>query len=262
VTRILWVELRRFAWRRSFRFFGLVAIGGIILAGIITFFTSHPGPIPVDSFDPGFRLRTLTEIFGGTSIPLIILGLAFGASFIGAEWHAGTITPLLTWAPRRIPVILGKVVAAMIGVFLSAIALQTILGVVLWLVALMRGTTEGTDLAWFGETIGVALRGATVAALMSTLGFAIGSIARNTTTALIIGFVYFAIGEALIRGLKPGWQPWLVGDNAAAFLVANPDDIFFAGVGRTTLSAFLVVVAYAGAATALATAWFQTRDVT
>ena len=304
MIRILVVELRRFAWRRSFRFFGLLALGGIALAATIVFFTSRPtaqsavvagdpvqqmvdecarsmdGAAPpqgygsveefcvdmavsnTESFDPRFRLTSLTDIFGGTSVPLIILGLAFGASFIGAEWHAGTITPLLTWSPRRTPVLVGKVVAAMIGVFLSAIALQTILGLVLWFVAAVRGTTEGVDLAWLGDTAAVAARGAIIASLMATLGFAIASVARNTTIALIIGFVYFAVGEALIRGLKPGWQPWLIGDNAAAFVVADPTQIFMAGGARSTLTALLVVVGYAAAATAAAAAWFQARDVT
>jgi hypothetical protein len=54
----------------------------------------------------------------------------------------------------------------------------------------------------------------------------------------------------------------LVGDNAAAFVVGNPDQIFMAGGGRSTLGALLVVVGYAAAATAGAAAWFQSRDVT
>ena len=303
MMRILAVEIKRFIWRRSFRFFGLLALGGIALAATIVFFTAEQSADgaaiaaqtrqqsiddcirfmpdeqlppeyetaeefcaemapPIDDLDPRFRLTTLTDIFGGTSIPLIILGLAFGASFIGAEWHAGTITPLLTWAPSRVPVLVGKVVAAMIGVFVSAVALQTILGLALWFVAAVRGTTEGADLAWLGDTAAVAARGAIIASLMATLGFAIASVARNTTIALIIGFVYFAVGEALIRGLKPGWQPWLIGDNAAAFVVADPTQIFMAGGARSTLTALLVVVAYSAAATAGAAAWFRARDVT
>jgi hypothetical protein len=129
--------LRRFVWRRSFRFFGLLALGGVALAATIVFFDSQPGAggariatetrqemiddcartfpenqlpsgyatveefctetgPPIEELDPRFRLTTVRDIFGGTSIPLIILGLALGASFIGAEWNAGTITPLLT----------------------------------------------------------------------------------------------------------------------------------------------------------------------
>lgn len=301
MIRLLSVELRRFAWRRSFRLFGLIALAFIGVAATITFFTSHrgadaatsaerdrqrmvqdcvdsfpPGEVPpgyespedfcaevgapsVDQLDPRFRLTTLTDIFGGTSIPLIILGLAFGASFIGAEWHHGTITPLLTWEPRRVLVLVAKALAVAIGVVIAALAIQTILGLKLWFVAAVRGTTEGADLAWFAETAGVAVRGAIIAGLMAVLGFAIGSIARNTTVALIIGFVYFAVAESVLRGLKPGWQPWLIGDNAAAFVIGDTAEMF--GLFRSPGGALMVVVGYAVLALALAASWFTARDV-
>jgi ABC-2 type transport system permease protein len=295
--KLLGVELRRFWWRRSFRVFGLVALAGISLAAFLVAINSDPAPqgaqaqqeriieecesnfpadaVPrrfdsveefcrdtgpsVEMLDPRFHLTTLGEIFGGTSVPLIILGLAFGASFIGAEWHAGTITPLLTWRPRRVPVLVTKAVAAALGVFIFAVCLQSILGILLWFVAAVRGTTEGVDGAWFVDTVGVALRGATISGLASMLGFSIATIARNTTVALIIGFVYFAVAEAFLRAFRPGWQEWLVGDNAAAFVVAEPGQIF--GMGRSTTASLLVVVAYAAGGLALATAWFQSRDV-
>jgi hypothetical protein len=301
VITLLGVELRRFAWRRSFRLFGLIALAFIGVAVTITFFTSHRGAdavtsaerarqqmiqdcvdsfpadgVPhgydssedfcadigapsVDELDPRFRLTTLTDIFGGTSIPLIILGLAFGASFIGAEWHHGTITPLLTWQPRRVLVMAVKVIAVSVGVVVAAMAIQAILGLALWFVAAVRGTTEGADIAWLVETAGVAARGAIIAGLIAVLGFAIGSIARNTTVALIIGFVYFAVAESVLRGLKPGWQPWLVGDNAAAFVIGDTAEMF--GLFRSPGGALLVVVGYAALALALAATWFKIRDV-
>ena len=305
MNRILAVELKRFAWRRSFRFFALIAIAGILFAATMVFFNSqrgeaasqqavvtHQGYIddcvrsfprreqppegyssveefctevgapPLESLDPSFRITSLTDIFEGTSVPLIILGLAFGASFIGAEWHHGTITPQLTWDPRRVMVFVGKALAAMIAVILAALALQAILGVALWFVAATRGSTEGADLGWFKETLGSASRGALIAGLAAMLGFAIASVARNTATALVVGFVYFAVAEALIRSLRPGWQQWLVGDNAAAFVIGDPAAVYMAGGTRSTMSSLLVVVVYAAAAVALGAAWFRSRDVT
>lgn len=301
MIRLLGLELRRFAWRRSFRVFGVIALCFIAVSAAIVAFNSHRGDDavraaaavrramiedcienvpadqvpnsfdsveefceevgapPIDSLDPRFNLTALTGIFGGTSIPLIILGLAFGASFIGAEWHAGTITPLLTWQPRRGLVFVSKAAAAMIGVFVFALALQAILGFVLWVVAATRGTTQGADMQWLVETAGVALRGAVIAGFLAVLGFAIGSVARNTTVALIIGFVYFAVAESTLRGLKPGWQPWLIGDNAARFVIGNTEEMF--GNFRSIWGALIVVVAYAVIAFALATAWFRSRDV-
>jgi len=218
--------------------------------------------IPVEAFDHTFHLTTLEEIFGGTSVPLIILGLAIGASFIGAEWHAGTVTTFLTWEPRRVRLMLGKVAAAMVGVVLFAAAIQSILGLVLWLVAALRGSTAGADAAWFADTVAVLARGVVIAGLAAAIGFALASAARNTTTALIIGFVYFAVAEAILRGLRPNWQPWLIGDNAAAFVSADPASIFSPGNSHGVLTSLLVVVGYAFVLVALATATFRARDVT
>lgn len=249
---LLKVELKRFAWRRSFRIFGLIALGFIALVATIVAFESKP--------ETGrFALTSLTDILGGTSIPLIILGLAFGASFIGAEWHEGTVTPLLTWQPRRVLVLATKALAVLLAVIVSAIAIQTLLGLALWLVAALRGTTAGADAAWLSETAGIALRGAIIAGLMSVIGFSIGAVARNTTVAVILGFVYFGVGEQIIRNLKPQWQPWFVGDNAAAFVIGDTQQMF--GLFRSPSGALLVVTLYAVAALALSAAWFQNRDV-
>ena len=305
MTRIIAVELKRFAWRRSFRVFGLLALCGIALAAIIVFVRSDPTPerlgagriarqgfvedcvrsfegagpeavpagfesvedycrtqvVPSGVEDPRFRFTSMADVFEGTSVPLIILGLALGASFIGAEWHVGTITTLLTWEPRRVRVMVGKVLALVVAVFTSAVALQAILGLTLWPVAVLRGTTEGVDATWLAETTVVVARGALIAALAATLGFSIASVARNTTTALVIGFVYFAVAEGLLRGFRPKWQPWLIGDNAAAFVTADPDSIFMVQ-GHGMLASLLVVAAYAVGLTALATMWFRARDVT
>ena len=218
--------------------------------------------VPVEAFDHIFRLTTLEEIFRGTSVPLIILGLALGASFIGAEWHSGTITTLLTWEPRRTRVMAGKALVAMTGVFLSAAALQAILGLALWPVAELRGSVEGANAAWFADVVAVVARGALIAGLAAAIGFALASTARNTTTALIIGFMYFAVVEGLLRGFRPKWQPWLIGDNAAAFVSGEPASVFSLGNSHGVLVALLVVAAYAFGLVVLATFAFRARDVT
>jgi hypothetical protein len=156
----------------------------------------------------------------------------------------------------------GKVVVVMAGVFLSAVALQAILGLVLWLVAALRGDVSGVDAAWLADVVAVVARGALIAGLVAAIGFAVAATARNTTTALIIGFVYFAVVEAVLRGLRPHWQPWLIGDNAAAFVSADPASIFLSGNSHGVLTSLLVVVAYAFGLMALATVAFRTRDVT
>lgn len=299
MTRLLAVELRRFFWRRSFRLFAALVVAGIAVAAVLVFVNSDPTPQgararyeeavasctnsfrdsqelppryenveefceeqvpPEEFFDRTFRLTDLADIFMGTSVPLIILGLAFGASFIGAEWHHGTITTMLTWEPRRVRVMVGKVIAAMVSVFVFVVAMQSVLGLALWPVAAAVGSTAGADVAWLADTALVVARGAVIAGLAAAMGFAVASMARNTTTALIVGFVYFAVGEAVLRALRPGWQRWLIGDNAGAFVTADPASIF--GRPYSVLSAFLIVAAYALGLTAAATGLFRARDVT
>ncbi len=296
--RLLLTELRRFAWRRSFRVFGLVTIGGIVTAALIVFFTSEgtfnaeayeqdlascisnfetkdlatefgtsESPeefcenhvVPADGYDKRFHLTDLKDVFEGTSIPLIILGLAFGASFIGAEWGSGTMTTMLTWEPRRARVMAGKALGAFTGVGIFAVFMQLILGLALWPVAILRGTTEGVDATWLLDAAEVVSRGALIAGLFATFGLAIASLARNTTVALVIGFVYFAVAESILRGLKPNWQPWLIGDNAASFLTGRPDEIFLSS--RSVAASLITVIVYSAGAVAIATAFFRARDV-
>lgn len=216
---------------------------------------------PAQVYDRSFHLTDLRGALMGMNGIVITLFLVLGASFVGAEWHAGTMTTLLTWEPRRIRVIAAKLLVATGMAFLGAIALQALLGGVLTPVAVLRGTTAGVDATWLRGVIGLALRSAAVAAMAATLGGALASIGRNTAAALGVLFGYLAIVEPLIRGLRPGWGPWLVSNNLGAFLEGarsfNPQF-----VSRSPLVAGLVVAFYALGLAVVATANFRARDVT
>jgi ABC-2 type transport system permease protein len=204
-------------------------------------------------------------VFEGTSAPLIILGIALAASFMGAEWGAGTMTTLLTWEPRRGRVYAAKLIAAAIFAFVSAVLLFIVLGLALLPSALVHGSTAGADAQWFSSTTGSILRGALVAALGAGIGLAMGSLARNTTAAVLVAFFYLFVLENLIRGLKPHWVGWLFGDNAGIFIVGHRV-ITNSGAGPVLshgpLTALLVVFAYAVILSAAAIALFLRRDVT
>jgi hypothetical protein len=209
--------------------------------------------------DPRFHLAQLPDIFLGTSIPAIILAWILAASFLGAEWHSGTMTTWLTWEPRRTRVLVAKAVAAMATAFGLTVVLQLILGIGLVPAAAVRGSMAGLDSAWAIEVAGVLARGATAAALMALLGLSLAGLGRNTAAALGAGFFYLAVVENLVRGLRPQWTPWLLTDNAARFVVAGPAGLL---PGRTTLESALLVIVYAGALFGAALVAFRTRDVT
>lgn len=247
-------ELRRMWSRHLVRIVAGLALLGIAIAGVIVAVRSSPEV----GADPRFPLTMLPDVLKGTSIPLIIAGWLLGASFIGADWRTGTITTLLTWEPRRSRVIVAKVVACAVSVFALAMALQAVLGGVLSLDAVFRGTTEGVDASWWRETSGVAVRAATLASVASIVGFAVASIGRNTAAALGAGFAYLAVIENLVRGLRPGWQRWLFTDNAAVFITGGNVDFSFQ---RTVLQAVALLAAYAAALFAVSLVMFRARDV-
>jgi hypothetical protein len=53
--------------------------------------------------------------------------------------------------------------------------------------------------------------------------------------ALGVGFVYFAVVESVIRALRPAWQPWLLTDNAIAFVQHTPY-LYYVSGGYTDAS--------------------------
>lgn len=254
MNALLATEFRRM-WSRHLVWIVVgLAVLAIAIAGVTVAIRSRPEV----GADPRFPLTMLPDILKGTSIPLIIAGWLLGASFIGADWRAGSITTLLTWEPRRARVIVAKVLACAVSVFVLAMALQAVLGGILSLDAVFRGTTEGVDASWWRETGGVALRAATLTSVSSVVGFAVASIGRNTAAALGAGFAYIAVVENLVRGLRPGWQRWLFTDNAAVFITGDNVSFTFQ---RTMLQALALLAVYAAGLFTVSVVMFRSRDV-
>jgi ABC-type transport system involved in multi-copper enzyme maturation permease subunit len=145
-----------------------------------------------------------------------VLAFIVGASFIGAEWHAGTMQALLFWEPRRGRVLLAKVLALVTVVVAYTAVMQAVVWALSMLVVSTRGSTEGLTSGLQQATFLAMLRGFFVAAATSLLAFSIAGIARVTAAALGVAFGYFVILENVIRGLRPGWQRFLFTENIAA----------------------------------------------
>lgn len=298
MTALLRVEVRRLLARRLARVLVLLAIGGIAIAGVTVFLKSSAdgrpsvaasvvtngdqklvecggimsGPLPegmsAEDFcastgfvavDPRFHLTELHDVWLGVGGQLIVIAWLVGASFLGAEWHAGTVTTFLTWEPRRARVFVAKLLACVAVVFVATVALELLLGAALLPAALFRGTTAGAGGAWWAEQARLLLRVGAACAFGSALGYGIAAIGRNTAASLGAGFVYLVVVENLVRGLKPQWQPWLLGDNVVSFLAGARDAVI---AGRSPLEAAAVMAVY-GAVPVLAGLWlFRRRDVT
>jgi hypothetical protein len=256
VTALLAVEMRRLWSRRLVRVVIALACGGAVLAGVLVFANSRAGAGPRESF----QFRWLTDLLAATSVPLLTLGWLVGASFIGADWHAGTITTQLTWEPRRLRVLAAKAAALAILVPIGCTAVMLVLGVALVPAAQWRGSFDGVDAQWSASLLSIAGRGALLALLAAEVGFAIASLARNTAAALTAGFIYLAVVESLVRALKPAWQPWLLTDNVGLFLTGQEAGV--PSLGRTALDAGALLIGYAALALVLAATLFRARDVT
>jgi ABC-2 type transport system permease protein len=210
--------------------------------------------------DPRFHYTDLKDVLLGSSPPFLIIAFLFGASFIGAEWHYGTITTTLTWDPRRIRVLAVKALVAAAFAVVVFVFLQVFLAAVLYPAAAVHGVTTGVDAAWIREATGIVLRGALLAAICSTIGLAIASVGRNTTAALGVMFVYFVAFEQIVRALRPGWVEWLFVENAG--LLLSGESTSFPPLDRSVIGAGALLTIYGLALLAFGLVWFRRRDVT
>lgn len=222
---------------------------------------------PVDSFDERLRLTDIwpedhddgDRILGVTVIFLAIGALLGGASMVGADWKAGTVSTLLTWEPRRVRLALARFAAVAACAFAISLALQALFVLGFLPAILAHGTTEGADAGWFTVLAGAFLRSELMAAMAAVLGAAIAMIGRNTAAALGTSFAYMMIGENLVRAWKPWLRPWLLAENSFIFLSGfTPAELELGrgfGEAATTLLLYVVVVVV------VAVASFRFRDV-
>ncbi len=169
--------------------------------------------------DKTFRFRAeIEDRVTGFAIVLALFGFVVGASFIGAEWAAGTLSALLTWEPRWIRILLAKVLGLAIvltiaGVFVLTADIAGHAGVAAW-----RGDTSGVTDGLLMSTGLTALRGVALAIAAALIGFAIAGTTRNTAAALGAGFAYFLGAELVVRNFWHDSVRWLLTSNVAAWL--------------------------------------------
>ncbi len=210
-----------------------------------------------------FAVSNLPDVLRGTAFIVVVIGLMIGSSSMGAEWQSGSMATLLTWEPRRLRVLLVRSAVVAAIVFILAVAMQAVLGGLLWFAALWRGTTLGAGATLLRHVVGVTVRVATVASLTALLGVAIATIGRNTAAALGAVFVYLAVVESLLRALPPRFTPWLLGSNTVVFIDGRPGVPATSTMAVITVGHTLVVISgYTLVLLLAAVASFRVRDIT
>jgi hypothetical protein len=218
---------------------------------------------PPGAFDTSgtvFHLSGLSGIVQGVSLVTVVGGWILGASLVGAEWAAGTITTFLTWEPRRLRVLTAKLFAAMLLVLVLSLVLLSLFAAAMWLVALTRGSTLVDD-GFLRSLGGSILRCSLLSAGAGVLGASIAMIARNAAASMASGFVYLGVVEALIRGFKPSLARWLIGSNGVIVVTGKDTGINPFSDHVSLAAASITLLAYAAALVVMAGLSFRARDV-
>lgn len=209
-------------------------------------------------------LVDLPAILEGVSSITSILGLVIGASFVAASWQTGTISTIFTWEPRRLRWFAARILVLVAGVFVMTALIILFLSGGLAFAAMLRGSTVGVGGEWWTDALTTLLRVSVAAALSAVIGGAVAAIGRHTAAALGVVFIYTAVVEGLVRGLRPLWAPWLLGDNLVTFLSWRTMDLQVSTFESFTITpgrAVFVILGYTAVVLALAFTLVRLRDV-
>lgn len=207
------------------------------------------------------RLGGETSNFIATiSVLTYMMVVVLGASAVGAEYRAGTVTTMLTWEPRRVRLLAARLGAAAIVSMVFFVAIHAVFVGGWTLGVQLQGKTGGTDSNFWRDLAFVVLRGTALAGVLAVISGGFATLGRNTAAALGLWFGYLVAVEGILRGQVSGVIPWLLTSSAGAFYswekVSMNGHSVAAGPGAFHLAVYLAVIG------AGALAVFQRRDVT
>ncbi len=201
----------------------------------------------------------------GKAVAVICAFAAFliGASAAGAEWSAGTMQSLLYWEPRRVRVVLAKVIGLLAVVAMLVVLAESLFTLLAFAAGQTRGTTAGvTGGVWSGHLLLVG-RAVLFAGFAAVLGFSVAFATRVTAAAVGIAFIYFAILEQLLVVWKIWLGKYTIGPLLGSWLNNGLQTEMDGKVLTLTgQRAGITLAIYALVMLTAATVWFRQRDVT
>ena len=234
-------------------------------------------------WSPPEFIDTFESTLLGVTMLLAAALVVAGVTFAGADWSSGTIGTQLLFQPRRWRVFGNKVVALAAWSALVAAVVAALAWLVSYWMAAKWGSTalldyddDGTPIAvTTADLIGDAVRAVLLVVGAATGGFGLAMLFRSSLAAVGLLAGYSLVGEAILRGLFPGVEPYLLSTRVLAWLqgpyriYAYPSSCGMDGApcepvvttigvtgGGVFLLALLAVVVTAAAVL------FQRRDVT
>ena len=234
VLRSEWIKLRtvRMNW-----ILGLIAFAFPLIVTLLTAFFSG------DDLD--FTALTILEVLTGTIIVTTLLCGVIAAASITSEFGFGTIRPTFAATPRRLRVIAGKGIIAVVAAMLL-VASVVLIGVFVGRL-LAEGQGATIDFGMYSSAVPALLGTVLLAGLMSLAGYGLGLMTRSTPAAISILIVWPLIAEGLIGGLIgviTGWEnvgAWMPFQSGIRLVFVEFDD--FDGPSRVVAGLYFGGVA-------------------
>lgn len=157
-----------------------------------------------------------SDAVGGVGVAMVLVAFIVGASFVGAEFGAGSLSTQLIFEPRRTRVVTVKAVAVGIGLALAAIVLLLYLGLLMYAGSELRGIVHGLDATWFAARAGDLVRVGGAVALAGIAAYAITIVARRTVAA-VAGLLIGQVASGIVGSLKD-WH-WVAKYNPSNSLI-------------------------------------------
>jgi len=268
-------ESKRFWMRRMTWYFPAILSLVILIGAIIAYF--------VITNDDKITVNFVHDIAGGLHAPTVlgptvtliqIMAFVVGASFVGADIKTGMLEHLLTWEPRRLRLLVARIIAGAWGSAVLSLAVSVWTVASMYAMAVSAGTAGGpTGEFWVavGASIG---RTALAAGLFCTLGLSI-TLVLNNSIGSIVGFViyWFVVENVVMTTFLPKVGVYLPVRNTSAFASGQPIErmdgsVFSSQPGQLEFIevhdyrvAGLLMAGYVGLAFAGAAMVFSRRDI-
>jgi ABC-type transport system involved in multi-copper enzyme maturation permease subunit len=270
VTALLASEVRRLTSRRLVRIMLLASVVLVLVVDLLVTIFRNPDRLGESMrtveiwLTPGMA-RHLGVQRGELILPTIavltyLLVIVIGASAVGAEYRAGTVTTVLTWSPRRVRLMVGRYLAIALVAMGFFLVVQLVFVAGWHLGATVNGTTAGADADFWRELASVLVRSTLVAGGLAVVSAALATLLRNTAGAMGIWFGYLVVVEGIVRANFSDLVPWfLTGNIAAAFgweTVRSDGHSIGPEAGLLRLVLYLLLIGAGSIAV------FRSRDVT
>lgn len=258
-----WTKLKRKTLLLS-TFLGLAVAAS---AAVILLFSQAPATTVVGHHGgPGLpSLQVLTRANGlivGVDRFIMLLGIvAFGiaAAQTASEYSLGTLRQLLVRQPRRVPLLLGKMIAVVVFMVLATAFAAVVAFGVANLMAASRGASTSAWYTGTGFTDLLEALGRMELAVIgySALGLVVGQFLRSAVASVIVGFAWLIAVENIVGRILPSASKYFPGVSLSAIAANGDADANVSFDHGLVVAAIYVVVAVVAAAIT-----FSRRDVT